>query len=223
MNKKTHIRRKWAFEKGRNSSSVFLAVLTVAAVAAAIGVLFDYEYDFRESKEQNTVITMIDPVLNTELFEIISRRDPAYTYGTLGGSFSTLLGEHKYELDTSGITLPPIPEYPAAIPAVEMKDSVFPASIRYAVIPPAPKKTPVTQVIMPDGRIVTLPRLSELKGKAQRPGMIRITGSGFLLRSELLRSCGDGELDKKAQNILKSAGMKPGIYLINWAAAGEKI
>ena len=192
---------------------------------AATAVLFHYEYNFLERKEQNTVISMVDPALNIELFEMIDRRDPVHTYGVYRGGFSSLLGEHKYDIDLRQETLPPVPEYPKQVAGSALpEETAFPVSIRYAAV--LPEKTAGIalhpQIVTPEGKTSALKIPAGLQGSPVRDSVLKISGGPILSRCEVLRSCGDRRLDEQAGNILKSTGAAPGIYLINWAGVRSK-
>jgi hypothetical protein len=229
-NQKTPVRRKWAFEKGQNSSSVLLAGLVTAALTAGITGIFRYEYHSANLKQQSSVLSMIDPELNQELFKEIHRRDPARTYGVTGGSFTGLAPERNYQIDLNVDLTGKIPEYPSAVPQAEFSGNEFPVSGKYASILPANNTTANNtgskndvKVFAPDGKIHVLKNLSALTGNIrERESIVKISGSGLLCRGETIRSCGDKKIDRMAEQILKAAELPPGIYVISWKNKGAE-
>ena len=226
--KKTPPRRKWRFEKGRNSSSVIVAVLTTAAVLAVITGLFRYEYIQEHKREENSASVRIDPELNYALFEVLDRHDPARTFGMTGGNSVEVFAEKKYGIELNAVNVPEIKDYPVSGKKIQMPLAKLPLSIRYAgVLPSAVKRTVPelrNRIFTQDGQEITLPALAKLDGKAVKNfSMVKISGDEFLKRAETVISSGNKKLDRQLETLLKNSGVVSGTYLINWSSrAGEK-
>ncbi len=227
MSKKFTIRQRKRFGNWRKFSGISLAALSTAAVIAAMGA-FRYEYRQSQEKEQTASIIRLDPEFNYRLFEMLDRHDPARTFGVTGGSFGELLPQKKYGVDLEIGTLPPLAVKKEAVSDTVIPVENIPVSSRYAGVLPAGakvKKVPLrTQVTAQDGRVINLAALEKLTGKPTAvKSAVKISGSGALLRVATVHSSGDKELDRKAELVLKSAGLSSGIYLITWyAKAGER-
>lgn len=222
-------RRKWAFEKGKNSGTLLFAALTTAAFTLLLPGLFRYEYHSTHLKQQSSVLSAIDPALNRELFKEIERRDPARTYGVTGGSFTALVSEKDYQVDLSVDLTENIPEYPSTIPVAEISVPDFPVSGSYGeYLPSADRRKnswmkPMVKVFSSDGRLHILKNLSELTGNiTSRESVVRISGTGLLCRGETIRSSGDRKVDRMAEQIIKGAGLPPDIYIISWKTGGAE-
>ena len=216
------VRRKWRFEKGRNSHGAILAFLATAAAVAAVTGLFRYEYRQEHVKEEKSSVERIDLELNYGLKAVLDRHDPARTFGIIGPDTADSFTSKEYNVeldirDVPEIKISPLQEKKAVIP-----QKGIPVSGNYAAVLPAgrPKTgTPVitTKIITPDGRIMEIPALAKLEGNPQKSSStVKISGKGLLKRLETVVSCGDSKLDKAAENILKSAGVAEGVYIINW-------
>ena len=221
MNKKAVIRRKWSFEKGRNSSAVIFAALVTFIVLTTLFGVFSYEYTFRGKKEQKGVMVRIDPELNYELFELIDRRDPSRTFGVTGGSFNELyrIGQYDIKLKHETPELTVTPET-ADNGSSALQIEPVPVSGSYSPVLPsdgnAEKKSPATRVIASDGKVIHIPVLARVKGVHGAASTVKISGSEFLKQAETIISCGDRKVDQQAEVILKNSGLPSGIYQINW-------
>ena len=226
--KKPMPRRKWRFEKGRNSSSVILAALTTATVLAVISGLFHYEYTQEYKREENSAIVRIDPELNYALFEMLDRHDPARTFGMTGGNSVEIFARKNYNIGLNAVSVPEIKNYPASDKIFEMPLEKPPVSIRYAGILPSAERKSVpefrTRIFTQDGMEIDLPALAKLTGTpVKNYSMVKVSGDDFLKRAETTLSCGEKKLDRQVEALLKNSGAASGIYLINWyIKAGEK-
>lgn len=226
--KKSLPRRKWRFEKGRNSSSVILAMLTTAAVLAGIAGLFRYEYDREHKKTESAAIVRIDPELNYALFEVLDRHDPARTFGMTGGNSVEIFAGKKYDIELDTVTVPEIKNYPVSDKKFEIALEKESPSIRYAGVLPSAgnEKAPAAahRIFTQDGREVDLPALKKLTAvPAKGYSIVKISGNDFLKRSETIHSGGDKNFDRQVEALLKNSGIASGVYMINWhTKAGEK-
>ena len=101
----------------------------------------------------------------------------------------------------------------------------IPASGQYAPVLPNPHTAETasqTTVVADDGQILDFPRINQIaSANARRASIIRFSGTGLLMQTAVIQSCGDTALDQQAANLLKAAGIAPGVYTINWRG-GEK-
>ncbi|MBR7121218.1 MAG: hypothetical protein IKC94_03120 [Lentisphaeria bacterium] len=230
------IRRKWSFEKGRNSKSVILAAVVTAAVFAVALGGFKYEFTSPAEKRQSTEVSLILSY-DRETLSLLGKYDPAciYRVNTGGipfcrycrrshsGDCPAVNGELAVDLQLGNRSV--IPEYEYEIRSELPASAGIPAAGKYAPVLPHPQRVPEIkqpQVVTEDGRILEFPKLNELPvHRAKGAAVIRFSGLGLLMQSEIIRSSGDRELDHYAAVILKSSGIEPGIYTVNWPG-GEK-
>lgn len=223
MNKKAVIRRKWSFEKGRNSSAVIFAALVTFIVLVVLFGLFSYEYTFRGNKEQKGVMVRIDPKQNPELFELIDRRDPSRTFGVTGGSFSELYGGKQYDV-TLTYDVPELTVTEETVKNGNTKLQIEPVPVSSSYFPVLPSdgntgrksRSPATRVVASDGKVIHIPALARLKGVHGVSSTVKISGTEFLKQAETIISCGSRNIDKRAEVILKNSDLPSGIYQINW-------
>ncbi len=237
LSNKSHSRRKWSFEKGRNSSSVLLAALVTAAVFALVLTGFRYDLQSTSDKRQSTEVLLIS-IGDTGTLDLISRYDSSRTYriNTGGVPFCcncrrthagicTETGGGETDIDLQIDRQTRIPQYEYEVTAGNIGISEIPASGQYAPVLPHPQMLPEVsrpQVVSESGEIQEFPRLNKVSAaKAKQPGIIRFTGSGLLMQSQIIQSSGDPELDAQTAGILKASGIKPGIYTVIWPR-GEK-
>lgn len=223
-----NFRRKWSFEKGRNSgTAIFAAALTAASVAAVLGI-FHYDYRSPDDRRQSTKMSVIDPEGDPAFFDMLDLRDPARTYGINGGGFGELLDEHRFDMSQQEDRRPEIPDYPPSVPEVKMAKGGFSGSMSAPV--PLPDRAASVRtadrrpkVIASDGSVAVLPFLAEMnRDISGGESVIRISGGGVILNSEVVRSCGNAETDARAETALKAAGVAPGLYIVNWPGRKEK-
>lgn len=231
---KQKIRRKWAFEKGRNSSSIFLAAL---ATLLTVLVLAGFRYDFQspDSQRQTTEVELFSGD-NDFFTALLDQYDPAYTYGINNGGVPFCLScrrsHHHDECQGDSFTVEQnvsvkhaIPDYPVKVRIPEVKKDNFPISAAYAAKLPVPAKTAILprshKITGENGRSVTLPKLENLPVTGvTAPSIIRLTGKGLLARIEVISSCGNREVDRQAGNMLKAHEAAPGVYTVNWVDNG---
>ena len=225
-----NFRRRWSFEKGRDSGvAIFAAALTGASVAAVLGV-FHYDYHSPDDKRQSTVMSVIDLAEDSDFSEMLDRRDPARTYGINGGGFGELLGERRFDVTIPEDLRPGIPEFPSAAPKGRIAPGKFPAAMGLSVPLPAGTAAgkgvpdPRPKVIAPDGSVLLLPFLQGEKSLISSGGesVIRISGDGILLNSEVVHSCGNAAMDARGETALKTSGAAPGTYIVSWPGTREK-
>lgn len=220
MNKKAVIRRKWSFEKGRNSSAVIIAALMVFAVLAVLFGFFSYEYRFPGNKEQKGIMVRIDPKLNAKLFELIDRRDPSRIFDIAGDDFSGLYKSREYDNITLEYELPEIGTIPQIPVAGEAAINIAPIPVSAGFSPILPvdnsraAKRLATRIIASDGKEIVIPAQARLKGRNGTSGTVKISGSKFLRQAETLVSCGDRRVDRQTEAILKNSDLVPGVYQI---------
>ena len=230
-------RRKWSFEKGRNPCSVLLAAVVTAVIFALVLTGFKYEFHSPSEKRQSTEVSLILS-RDSEMLALLGRYDSSHTYrintGGLpfcGNCRRTHAGncpensgddidlEHNIGRETQ------IPVYEYEVSGENVSTGDIPASGQYAPVLPHPQGVPAVRpsvVVAENGETLEVAGLANLPvDKAQRPSVIRFTGSGLLIQSQVIQSSGDGVLDEQAAKILKAAGIKPGIYTVNWQR-GEK-
>ena len=237
LSNKSHSRRKWSFEKGRNSCSVMLAVVVTAAVFALVLTGFRYDLQSTSDKRQSTEVSLISNH-DTATWNLISRYDSSRTYriNTGGVPFCCNCrrthagicpenGGSETDIDLQIDRQTQIPQYEHEVTAGNIRISDVPASGQYAPVLPHPQTIPEfsrPQVVAESGEVQEFPRLNEVSAtKARQPVIIRFTGSGLLMQSQIIQSSGDPELDAQTAGILKAADIKPGIYTVNWPR-GEK-
>jgi len=239
-NSKFH-RRRWSFEKGRHSSSVIFALLITAMVTAVVLCSFRYNYRTGGDQRQTTDVSLITDH-DYRMKNLLERFDPAHIYGINNGGQPfcltcrrshhpdecTAVVERKFEVSLDSVFIPELPEYRHEMPELPDGMKTLPPAVSVPQILPHPavpaEKSCRTRVIAGDGRIVTgMEKLEAIKvSSAVMPGVIRISGEGLLLRSTVIKSCGNRDLDKQAENILKAAGLPGGLYIIDWAAAEKE-
>lgn len=216
-------RRKWAFEKGRNSGGAVVAgaaAVTAASAALVLGI-FRYDYTLPHDRKQSTVMTMFDPESDPELVEMLDRRDPARTYGVFGGGAAELLPRHRFRFERNGMFSPAVPDFPAKIPAgsVARRDlpvaagGMPPPRASAGLSPAAPSRT---RIILPDGGSVPMPGLTAAKRPPSPESVIRVSGAGGVLNTHVVRSCGIAAMDASAEKTLKTDGAAPGVYVVCW-------
>lgn len=239
-NNKFH-RRRWSFEKGRHSSSAVLALLTTAAVTAVVLCSFRYDYHTAGKQRQTTDVSLISGS-DQRVMDLLERFDPAHLYGINNGGQPFCLTcrrshhpdecasvqDRKFEVVLEKEYIPAVPEYRHKMPDLPDEMKPLPPAVVAPPVLPFPSRPPEqlrrTQVIAGDGKIVPgMEKIAALKvtGKVV-PGVIRLSGRGLLTRTAVVRSCGDGQLDKQAENILKAAGLSEGIYTVNWVTAEKE-
>jgi hypothetical protein len=234
---KQKIRRKWSFEKGRNSSSVVFAAL---ATLLAVLVLTGFRYDFQspDSQRQTTEVELLPG--DDEFFNaLLDQYDPAHTYGINNGGVPFCLScrrsHHPNECPGNNLTVEQnvhmkqtIPDYPFTVRIPELKKDKFPVSTDYVGKLPVPSVNDVisnTHKITDErGRRVAIAKLENLPVSGEKSSsIIRLTGKGLLVRIEIISSCGDENLDRMAGNILKAHNAASGVYTVNWVNnGGEK-
>lgn len=231
------IRRRWSFEKGRNSSSVFLAaVVTAVAFILLLGI---FRYDFRPDQGK-TQMESISLIRDQEALLLLDRYDPAHTFNVNNGGIPFCLqcrrshyeicpGERnpeKFAMDMSVAYNGKVPDYPAGIKNADIFWEKLPAKGQYAEVLPFPADRPGVlkslDVFSKKHGILRFPALEKLdRRRAKGATVLKFTGSGLLMRGEVIVSCGDAALDRQAVNILKASGVTAGEYTVNWHQSGD--
>lgn len=230
------IRRKWAFEKGRNSRSVLLAFIVTLAVFFLLAAMLQYGVSTPDNRRQNTAFSFIRQDERKAL-QLIREFDPADTYRINSGGYPFCLNcrrSHDSFCEYSDNFIEAVKKFPGdqaapdhaalrhKIAAAAPEAYTFPLSGSFApVIPHADKVLPVLTVTDETGQAVASGRdkLEEINRQLARPAVtaVRISGSGLLASVQVISSCGSRKYDLQAGNILKLHRVKPGIYTIYWS------
>lgn len=236
MNKPIH-RRKWSFEKGRNSGGIIIPAVITLLVVTAIATGFRYVRKPSDNQQQTTRVLLVAQ-REKILLEDLDYFDPANTFGiNNGGQPFCLICRRSHHLkDCPGKYLScdlekqentPIPVFKDdALPTVPAAKMVpLPVSgILAAILPTPPEKSKMLHshlIVGKDGKLFSLQKLDQLKAANIRAATtLQISGEGLLARVQIINSCGNRELDMAAGKILKSAGTAPGVYTINWNRNG---
>ena len=239
-NNSTVIRRKWAFEKGRNSHGAIFAAIITAAVTLAAFYTLDYQVSTPGSRRQTTDFAFISQD-DYHTLQLIGEFDPANTYRINSGGYPFCLKCRRshdsfceytdnFIKPAKSFARPEVPLYDGKtaekVPVVPDKEYHFPASGNFApVIPDEPAAVKELTVTDQYGR-----KVEKVSGKLRRINRtmkgagitaVRISGSGLLANITIVSSCGSRMHDLEAGNILKSSHLAPGVYTIYWNG-GEK-
>ena len=228
-------RRKWSFEKGRNSSSVIYAVIATALVCAAVLWLFRYDYRPVHDTRQNAAISLIGEE-RVDFLQVLDLHDPALSYLINDGGFPFCLTcrrshhpqscpgvSEEFKISSKVDFAADIPQYPVLIAPQILPETILPPSVKYAGILPEPAEVirhSVPVLVDQRGREIPLKQLETLPGAGKKALTINLAGDNLLMVSRIISSSGDAVLDRKAANILKAAALPAGSYTIYWQNPG---
>lgn len=228
-------RRKWSFEKGRNSSSVIGAVIVTLLVCIAVIWLFRYDYRISNDIRQNAAISLIGEE-RVDFLRVLELHDPAGSFRITDGGFPFCLNcrrshyqqscpgnSKEFEIDPQVAFSAEIPVYSTEIKAGNAPEITFPASGNYARILPAPAEILHHSLpVLVDSQGNKLPGkiLAGLKDTGKKTLVISLSGEGLLMVSRIISSSGSAELDRQAAIMLKAAALPGGTYSIYWPKNG---
>ncbi len=211
------------------------AGVTLLVVLAAVSG-FSYVRMPSDNQRQTTEVSLITGNEKTFLDDL-DYFDPANTFGVNNGGqpfclfcrrshhsdncpgeeFAIILyDEEKKEI--------PVLTYDFKAAAPEKMAALSVTRSLPAVLPVPPEKEKMVhshRIVADNGKVFSLAKLDAVKaGKVSSATTLQLSGSGLLTRVQIIRSCGDSKLDFTAGQILKAAGMTPGVYTVNWKNNG---
>ena len=213
LNNHSAIRRKWAFEKGRNSFSVLFAAAVTAAVTLAAFFALDYGISTPDNWRQTTAFAFIHQD-DREAMQLIREFDPSNTYRLNNGGYPFCTRcrrshEGLCEYDDNFIrtveSFAPLKQRDLdpgkhEIPAEKFeKYSLPPSGIFAPVLPHVPVTLPQLRIVDQQGKTVEYgkEKFLEINQQMDKPAItsLRISGTGLLAHIEIISSCGSRRHD----------------------------